>query len=77
MVRTPPTDTDVIYEVDGIRVVVPDELTTYLKHVRVEWIHDEPKGRLDLSFENQTPAEREAGRKWLREQEDRRKQKGK
>jgi len=77
MVRTPPTETDVVYDVDGIRCVVPDELTTYLKHTRIVWIEDEPKGRFDLSFENQSSAEREAGRQWLREQEERRKQKGK
>ena len=76
MVRTPPGDNDIVYDADGVRCVVSQELTTYLQHVRVEWRSDEPKGRFDLSFENQTPAEREAGRQWLREQEERRKKAG-
>jgi Fe-S cluster assembly iron-binding protein IscA len=73
MVRKPPGENDVVYDADGVRCVVPKELTDYLKHVRVDWLNEEPKGRFDFSFDNQTPAEREAGRKWLREEEERRK----
>jgi Fe-S cluster assembly iron-binding protein IscA len=73
MVRERPGETDLVYDADGIRCTMPKELTTYLKNVRVEWIEDKPKGRFDVSFANQTSAEREAGRRWLREQEERRK----
>ena len=73
MVRERPGETDFVYDADGIRCAMPKELTTYLKNVRVEWIEDKPKGRFDVSFANQTSAEREAGRRWLREREERRK----
>jgi|GEM_PF-6785981 len=73
MVRERPGETDFVYDADDIRCAMPKELTTYLKNVRVEWIEDKPKGRFDVSFANQTSAEREAGRRWLRDQEERRK----
>jgi Fe-S cluster assembly iron-binding protein IscA len=73
MVRTPPGENDVVYDADGVRCIVPKELTDYLRHVRVDWLNQEPKGRFNFSFDNQTPAEREAGRKWLKEQEEQRK----
>jgi len=73
MVRKPPGENDVVYDADGVRCIVPKELTEYLKHVRVDWLNEEPKGRFDFSFDNQTPFEREAGRKWLKEEEERRK----
>jgi len=71
--RKPPGENDVVYDADGVRCIVPRELTDYLKHVRIDWLNEEPKGRFDFSFDNQTPAEREAGRKWLQEEEERRK----
>jgi Fe-S cluster assembly iron-binding protein IscA len=73
MVRERPGESDFVYDADGIRCAMPKELTSYLKNVRVDWIEDKPKGRFDVSFANQTSAEREAGRRWLREQEERRK----
>jgi Fe-S cluster assembly iron-binding protein IscA len=73
MVRERPAETDLVYDADGIRCVIPKELTAYLKNVRVEWIEEKPKGRFDVSFANQSSAEREAGRRWLREQEEQRK----
>jgi Fe-S cluster assembly iron-binding protein IscA len=73
IVRMPPGENDVVYDADGVRCIVPKELTDYLKHVRIDWLNEEPKGRFDFSFDNQTAAEREAGQKWLREEEERRK----
>src|SRR5262245_15860993 len=74
IVRTPPTESDFVYDADGIRCAMPKELTTYLKNIRVEWIDEQPKGRFSVSFDNETPAEFEAGRQWLQEQAQRRRE---
>ena len=77
MVRERPGDADVVHDADGIRCAMPRELTTYLKGVQIEWIEEKPKGRFNVSFDHQSSAEREAGRRWLREQEERIKAVGK
>jgi Fe-S cluster assembly iron-binding protein IscA len=72
--RTPPGPDDVVTEAgNGLRCVIAREHLTYLRGCRVELVETRQGAGFDVTFPNRDAQDREAAKKWLREEEARRK----
>ena len=70
--RHPAGPADAVHEANGLRVVMANDQTPYLKGARIDLIQEADRIGFDVSFPYRTDRERELANRWLVEQAERR-----
>ena len=70
--RHPPGPGDEVHEANGLKVVMANDQTPYLKGARIDLIQETGRIGFDVSFPYRTDRDRELANRWLVEQAERR-----
>jgi Fe-S cluster assembly iron-binding protein IscA len=71
--RKPPSDRDHVINTDGLRVVMAEDQKVYLKGSRVDLFWAKGGAGFNVTFPHRDERDRELASKWLKEQNEKRK----